>query len=130
MAIATKSGVASRTLLIAFCGFAVPAWAQTPSVILTWNPNPEPFVAGYMVFVGNASRNYHEQHDVGNDTSFVYPNPVGGRPYYFAVAAYAEGQTPGPRSQEVFFLGGSTRGQASALLAVPSEQPQSVPRPN
>jgi hypothetical protein len=89
-------------LVLGMGGFAAPAVAQT-SITLAWDANPEPSVAGYVVYVGNESGQYREQYDAGNTTSFVYPNVVSGRPYYFAVAAYESTRTVGPRSEELPF---------------------------
>jgi hypothetical protein len=86
-------------------GAVAPALGQTRTVTLAWDPNPEPFVTGYIVYVGNAPGRYDEEYDVGGETSFVYTEAIPGRPYYFAVAAYASGERVGPRSEEVFFLG-------------------------
>lgn len=84
-----------------------PAFAQIQPVTLAWDATPESSVAGYIVYVGNASGSYQEQYDVSNQLSFVYTQAIIGRPYYFAVAAYAPGPNIGPRSGEVFFLAGA-----------------------
>lgn len=86
---------------------SAPVFAQTRPVTLAWDANPESFVTGYIVYVGNASGSYDEQYAVGNQTSFVYSNALIGLPYFFAVAASAPGPNIGPRSEEVFFLAGA-----------------------
>ena len=99
-----------RPGLLALVGFvcvSAPAFAQTDTMTLAWDANPESFVTGYIVYVGNASGSYDEQYAVGNQTLFVYSKAIVGRPYYFAVAASAPGPTIGPRSEEVFFLAGA-----------------------
>lgn len=76
------------------------ALAQTISVQLEWDANSETDVLGYTVFVGTEPGTYTEQHDVGNQTTFVYPATVGVH-YYFAVAAYINGPLVGSLSEEV-----------------------------
>ena len=85
---------------------SVSTFAQTLPVTLAWDPSPEGSVAGYVVYVGQASGAYTEQYDVGNHTTFVYSKAVPGRPYYFAVAAYAAGPQMSIRSEEIMFLSG------------------------
>jgi len=62
--------------------------ASAATVQLTWAPNSEPDVAGYIVFYGTSSRQYVASIDVGNQTSlqFVEPDPT--VRYYLAVRAY------------------------------------------
>jgi hypothetical protein len=104
----TRLSVAAVTGLLAVMigGITSPALGQTSSVTLAWDPNPEPTVAGYVIYVGNESGRYQEQFDVGPVTSFAYMNPVPGRPYFFAVAAYESRESIGPRSEEVLYLSG------------------------
>jgi len=103
--------------LLALCLGALdaPAYAQAPPVTLAWDGNPEPSVAGYIVYVGNASGSYGEQYDVGDQTSFAYTRVSAGRPYYFAVAAYTPGREVGERSEEIFFLSGAATGLAPSV---------------
>ncbi len=99
-----------RSLLLAFASVlsvGSAALGQTQPVTLEWDQSLEPSLAGYVVYVGNASGTYDEQHDVGLRTSFVYTNAVPGRPYYFSVAGYTPGRNVGPRSEEVLFLTGT-----------------------
>jgi hypothetical protein len=72
------------------------------TLTLVWDPNPEPEVAGYIVYVGTEPGIYAEQFDVGPKSQFVYDAGEAGS-FYFAVAAYAPGPTVGPRSAEVAF---------------------------
>jgi hypothetical protein len=60
----------------------------TAQVILGWNTNPEPDLAGYKVYVGTASGIYSSPLDVGNITSFTVTGLTPGTAYYFAVSAY------------------------------------------
>jgi subtilase family serine protease len=56
--------------------------------LLSWNPNPEPDIAGYRTHYGTASRDYREHMDVGNVTSATVSPLASGLTYYFAVTAY------------------------------------------
>lgn len=89
---------------------SAPLYAQTQPVALAWDANPDPSVAGYIVYVGNAPGSYAEQYDVGSQTSFVYTKVSAGRPYYFAVAAYTSDDDVGAASGEIFFLSGPSTG--------------------
>jgi hypothetical protein len=90
--------------------------AQPPQITLAWDASPEASVSGYVVYVGSASGVYDEQYDVARDTTFVYSNATVGRPYFFAVAAYA-GSEVGERSDELFFLAGAPTIAGAAALA-------------
>ena len=106
------------TLAAVFLSIGTSLYAQTQPLTLAWDANPDASVAGYIVFVGNASGSYLEEYDVGNKTTFVYTNVSGGRPYFFAVAAYAPGRDIGPLSEEIFFLAGTVaRSERSAISA-------------
>lgn len=56
--------------------------------ILTWNPNTENNIAGYKIYVGPSSQNYHPPIDVGNVTTWTLTGLAEGATYYFAVTAY------------------------------------------
>jgi hypothetical protein len=71
-----------------------------------WDPNPEPEVIGYQVYVGAQPELYTRTYDVGNQTSFVFVEAVEGRRYYFTVAAYTPGPLIGARSAEVSGISG------------------------
>lgn len=95
--------IASAILLAATSSVA----AQTQSVTLAWDPSPDFDVAGYIVYVGVEPSTFRESFDVRNQTRFTYPAAARGVGYYFAVAAYTATRLVGPRSETVFFLGGS-----------------------
>ena len=68
---------------------AIAGIAQAATVQVTWNPNTEPDLAGYRLYVGEASGQYGEPVDVGNVTGHVMEiTPQHGATYYFALTAY------------------------------------------
>ena len=75
--------------------------AAADTLTLMWDPSPDSNVAGYLVYVGSQSGSYSATYDVGNTTSFGYPNASPGQTYYFSVAAYFAGPVIGTRSTEV-----------------------------
>jgi hypothetical protein len=62
--------------------------AYPGQVTLAWDPNTEPDLAGYKVYVGESSRVYQPGVSVGNITTSTITGLVEGRLYYFAVTAY------------------------------------------
>ncbi len=68
---------------------AIAGIAQAATVQVTWNPNTEEDLAGYRLYVGQASGQYGEPVDVGNVTGHVMEIiPQHGATYYFALTAY------------------------------------------
>lgn len=57
-------------------------------VLLEWNPNPEPDIAGYRVHYGTESRTYTEVVDVGNVTAAVLSGLEVGPTYHCVLTAY------------------------------------------
>jgi hypothetical protein len=76
-----------------------------PFITVTWDPSPDPNVAGYVVYVGTASKQYIESYDAGNRTAFVYPSARLNQRYYIAVASYDGGRNVGAPSVEVSAIG-------------------------
>src|SRR5688572_10855364 len=113
-------------VMFTISGVADPCFAQTQPVTLAWDSNPEQFVEGYIVYVGDGSRSYQEQYDVGNQTSFVYTKAFNGRPYFFAVAAYTAGPTISAPSEEVLFLAGAVASPPTDM-SIPA---QATPAPS
>ncbi len=73
-------------------------------LVLTWHPNSEPYLGGYRVYWGQASRDYTESVDVGNVTAFTLPVLKNNQTYYFAVTAYENTQKlESPFSEEVSY---------------------------
>jgi hypothetical protein len=61
---------------------------QALDITLQWDPNTEPNLGGYVLHLGLASRDYHQQIDVGNQTVFKVTDLDCSVVYYFAVTAY------------------------------------------
>jgi len=75
-------------IVVFIVAFGTIAQAQT----LTWDPNTETDIAGYVVSAGTQSGVYSSNVDVGAQTSYPLTNLDPTRDYYFAVRAYnAEG---------------------------------------
>src|SRR5258705_168480 len=75
--------------------------ASADPITLAWDANaPSDNVIGYKVYVGTQPGIYTQTTDVGNATSYVFPDAVAGQKYYFAVSAYASGPIEGLKSTE------------------------------
>ena len=61
-------------------------WAY--SLVLEWDPNDEPDLAGYILYYGTQSGVYKNRVDVGNITTSTVGALKPGVTYYFAVTAY------------------------------------------
>lgn len=81
--------------------------ANAASLTLAWDPNPEPNVDGYYVYIGTTSGVYSTVVDVGAATSYTYTSAVPGTTYYVTVAAYAPGPRFGPQATELVTTIGS-----------------------
>jgi hypothetical protein len=79
--------------------------AGTASVILTWDPNNEPDIAGYKIYYGKASGTYESVIDVGNQTTYTIPGFLEGVDYYFTVTAYNTYGLESSFSDEVSYPG-------------------------
>lgn len=62
--------------------------ARAGSVILGWEPDPDPQVIGYNVYYGSASRDYTNAISVGAATNATVSGLREGLTYFFAVTAY------------------------------------------
>lgn len=72
-------------------------------VTLEWDPNPEPEVVGYYVYVGTQSGVYTRVVDTGSQT-FIRVAPLDpGITYYFAVTARSSDGLESPFSDEVSY---------------------------
>lgn len=55
------------------------AWAA--DVTIAWDANPEPDIAGYILFYGTSSRSYSDSIDVGNNTDYTLTGLIQGTTY-------------------------------------------------
>jgi hypothetical protein len=72
-------------------------------VTLAWDPNPEPDIACYKLYLGTSPRTYSMTYTVTSGTSCVVPNLEEGRNYYFAVKACNSAEIESAFSDEVCF---------------------------
>jgi hypothetical protein len=97
MTIAILSG-RRRMLCLALGMSLLPGITSADTLQVLWNPNPEP-VAGYIVYLGVQASNSTQRYDVGNSTTFTWPNAVAGQLYCVQVSAYLD-SLEGPRSAQ------------------------------
>ena len=113
-----KEGVVSRILLsflftIPFL-FLSPSGVdagQTTQVTLSWSPNPESDIAGYIVSYGTASGSYTTSVDVGNISSCSMDGLQPGQTYYFAAKAYNTSKLESGYSNEINYTTPANKGQ-------------------
>ena len=94
-----RSACIALVSVLSVCIGASPALADT--IVLSWNPNPEPDVTGYMLHVGTQSGWYTQTVDTGMTTSYTWWGATAGQRYCFALSAYIAGYLEGPKSGEV-----------------------------
>ncbi len=95
------------------------------TVTVSWDPNPEPDLAGYKIYLGRQSRHdggvYDGLVDVGNQTSFTFNNlddKFPGERIYFAVTAYDFSGNESAFSDEVSIVVGASNANRPELVAV------------
>lgn len=71
------------------------------AVTLSWDPNIEPDLGGYLLSYGTSSGQYIGTIDVGNVTSFQFVEPNPTVRYYLALRAYDTAGANSPFSNEV-----------------------------
>lgn len=75
-------------LALSFVLLFSPPAGFTADVIITWDPSESPTAAGYMVYVGHASRTYVWSEDVGALTRCTLKDLDEDQAYYVAVTTY------------------------------------------
>lgn len=75
-------------LIILITILIFPLSASADALLVSWEANAEPDLAGYKVYYGLESRNYETYIDVGNVTSYLLDGLDYGHTYYVAVTAY------------------------------------------
>ncbi len=102
-------------LLACFFPFLV-AGATAESVILSWDPNSEPDIAGYRIHYGTAAAPYSEVVDL-NATNATVSNLVRGVTYTFAVSAFNSAGDESAYCEALSYTVGSSRVIPPAVLA-------------
>ncbi len=107
---------------------------RAEDIRLAWNPNPQPYFAGYRLYTGVKSHQYAVAIDVGTSTSYTVTG-LGKGIHYFAVTAYDTQGNQSGYSNEIFVaIDASVGGPAptvrvtgnAATIAWTTEQPSSV----
>ncbi len=75
--------------------------AEATPFTLSWNPNAESDLAGYILSYGIVSGQYSSTVDVGNTTSYIFSPPDPTRVYFLAVQAYSTASLISGYSNEV-----------------------------
>jgi hypothetical protein len=96
---ARRLGRAALWFMVMF--WAIPGIARAGTITLAWNANPEPGIAGYILYYGTTPGAYSASINVGNKTSYVFTEPQEGRVYYFALQAFNVAGVGGPLSTEI-----------------------------
>ncbi len=99
----TQKSIFKMCVLWITWGIVVCSTSSYATAVLEWDANPEPTVAGYNVYLGNASRSYSQVIDVGLQTSYQLTNVNVGVTYFIAVTAYDSGRLESPFSDEVIY---------------------------
>lgn len=94
--------------------------SSTASIDLAWNRNPEPNVAGYKVYYGQASHLYSEHQEAGNNTSATVANLMIGTTYYFVLTAYDSNTFESGFSNEVAQMAGASPTPTATVAPTPT----------
>ncbi len=91
----------ARMIGLATAFLLVSSAARAGTATLSWNPNPESNITGYVVLYGTQPGVHPFSQPVGNVTSATLTNLAAGQTYYFVVQAVNAAGLAGPVSQEV-----------------------------
>ena len=100
---------------------AIAGIAQAATINVSWNPNTEPDLAGYRLYVGEVSGQYSAPVDVGNVTEHQLTiTPQYGATYYFTLTAYDTSSNESGYSDEAtcFVPDGSAPEKPTGLQAI------------
>ena len=92
-----------RHILILFATLLFCNLALSEDITLAWDPSVSEDVTGYYLFIGNASRLYSQNVDVGNMTTYQLLDLTEGR-WFFTVQAYGADNRISDFSNEVFVI--------------------------
>ncbi len=87
---------------------------------VAWSPNIEKDVAGYKIYYGNSSRNYHKSIDVGSRTSYTISDLIEGTTYFIGITAYDFNGNESAYSNEISHVA-STPVTTSPLIPLEAE---------
>jgi len=88
-------------ILVSFiCVFELNS-AFAAQIKLAWDPNTEPYLAGYEVYWGNTSRSYGSPLDVGKVTQYTLTGLTAGKTYFIVVTAYGSSTNQSSYSNEI-----------------------------
>lgn len=90
-------------VLAALFLFPLAETAHSATVTLAWDPNPEPTVAGYQLYVGTSPGYYTSSVDVAASTRATISSLIEGVTYYMAVAAYDTSGNQSGYSNEIVY---------------------------
>ena len=97
----TRLRYATAAAVLILSSLCLAGAAYADPITLAWDANASSEnVIGYKVYVGTQSGIYTQTFDVGNTTSYVFPDAIAGQKYYFTVSAYSAGPSEGPKSIE------------------------------
>jgi hypothetical protein len=71
-----------------------------PAVTLTWDPDPDHSVVGFRLHCGTTSGVFTQVINVGDATTRLVSNLVGGKTYFFALTAYEANCVESPLSNK------------------------------
>jgi len=83
--------------------FPLAETAHSATVTLAWDPNPEPTVAGYRLYVGTSPGYYTSSVDVAASTRATISSLIEGVTYYMAVTAYDTSGNQSGYSDEIVY---------------------------
>ncbi len=91
------------------------AKASAADVVLAWDPNSEPDLAGYKIYYGSASGTYSTVVPIGTQTTYTVSGLAPGT-YYFAVTAFNSSGLESGYSNEVSTTVSGTSGAGGCDL--------------
>lgn len=100
------AGIMLLTIIHAPGGLSAQSLPGLYDVTLSWDDDPSPEVAGYIVQYGVERGKYTASVIVGNATTTTVPGLSGGITYFFAVTAYTSNGLESGFSNEVSFVPG------------------------
>ena len=81
----------------------LPSHAYPEDVIVSWNPNEEPDLAGYRIYYGSASGSHSVMIEVSGTSAYTLTHLEPGQTYYFSATAYDTSGNESAFSEEVSF---------------------------